>query len=84
MYLSSILNCKTMLNKYDVHNRLLKIWSTVFPRTTCNKVDHERSWWELTDKYQERILTLADGVITAHRDGRVVLCVPVDLLPLEF
>jgi len=78
-----ILKSETMLNRYETHNKLLKLWNRLFPDVTCNSVDSGEKWTRLMDKSTDKLLMFTTVGMTAWRDGVIVLCIDLELLPFD-
>lgn len=72
-----------MLKRYETHNKLLNLWNKLFPDVTCNDVDKGDCWHRLRDSSHENLIMLTATSVTAWRDGVIVLCIELDLLPFN-
>ena len=72
-----------MLQQYELHNKLLNLWSKLFPNLTCNQVDKGEQWIRLSSKVDNTLMMYTTTGLTAWDEGVIVLCINFDLLPFN-
>lgn len=72
-----------MLNRYQTHNKLLNLWSNLFPGTICDNVAKSEYWHELRDRDGGKMIRLTSSHLTAWDQGLVILNIPLSFLPFN-
>jgi hypothetical protein len=83
LFIIGVKTKQTMLNRYQTHNKLLNLWSSLFPGTICDNVEKTEHWHELRDKSGRKMIRMTNAHLSAWNNGLIILHVPLSTLPFN-